>query len=334
MKKIGFNLGLSKGGPSNFIGRLKISLKGQKLLKTSFFFDPTIDFFLCTNQSFINLWNKNLIFRVDGVPYKKFLVTKKLHNQNKKYNIHLNKSKGIIFQSIFSKKIYYKFFSIEKRIPNKVIYNGVNLKRFSQNGANLRKKLGINKNDIVFIASANYRNKNKRLNLLIECFNKFKYGNKKIFLIILGKINENLNIKKIKNNNIIFTGKIDSDKLAYWYRTGDVLLHFTYIDWCPNSVIEAIACGLPVLTTNLGGAKELINITNCGLVVKADLQKKLSSIEPNSPPKANINKILQGMKKILKNKNKILQKRDLKKIDIDYVSREYTSFIKKISKNK
>ena len=40
------------------------------------------------------------------------------------------------------------------------------------------------------------------------------------------------------------------------------------------------------------------------------------------------------MKKILKNKNKILQKRDLKKIDIDYVSREYTSFIKKISKNK
>ena len=109
MKKIGFNLGLSKGGPSNFIERLKISLKGQKLLKTSFFFDPTIDFFLCTNQSFINLWNKNLIFRVDGVPYKKFLVTKKLHNQNKKYNIHLNKSKGIIFQSIFQKKYIINF---------------------------------------------------------------------------------------------------------------------------------------------------------------------------------------------------------------------------------
>ena len=94
--------------------------------------------------------------------------------------------------------------------------------------------------------------------MLIECFNKFKYGNKKIFLIILGKINENLNIKKIKNNNIIFTGKIDSDKLAYWYRTGDVLLHFTYIDWCPNSVIEAIACGLPVLTTNLEVQKNLL----------------------------------------------------------------------------
>ena len=68
-------------------------------------------------------------------------------------------------------------------------------------------------------------------------------------------------------------------------------------------------------------------------MVKADSKKKLSSIEPNSPPAANINKILQGMKKILKNKNKILEKRDLKKIDIDYVSREYTSFIKKISKN-
>ena len=45
--------------------------------------------------------------------------------------------------------------------------------------------------------------------------------------------------------------------------------HFTYID-AFKTVVETIASGLPVLCTNLGGTRELVEMTNSGIVVDAD----------------------------------------------------------------
>ena len=37
-----------------------------------------------------------------------------------------------------------------------------------------------------------------------------------------------------------------------------------YKDPCPNSVIEAMSCGLPILYSNSGGLPELVN-NRCGV---------------------------------------------------------------------
>jgi len=42
------------------------------------------------------------------------------------------------------------------------------------------------------------------------------------------------------------------------YQKGDMLLHFKYKDPCPNVVIEALACGLPVIGSESGGLPELV----------------------------------------------------------------------------
>ena len=49
--KIGFKLGLSKGGPAIFMARLKEALKKNNLVKTSFFFRPNHRFNINTKYS-------------------------------------------------------------------------------------------------------------------------------------------------------------------------------------------------------------------------------------------------------------------------------------------
>lgn len=334
MYKIGFNLGLSKGGPSIFIDRLKKSLVKLKLNKISFFFDPSIDIYLCINRKFYNPWNKPIIFRLDGVPHKKYLLSKKFDEFTRIFNNNLNKANGIIYQSKFCELITKKFFNLKKNIPDTIIYNGIDLKKFNKKGPNLRKILNIGSNDLVFLASANFRSRNKRLKSVIDSFNDYKtQKNIKKYLIILGNINKNLRVEKkiLKSKNIIITGNIDPKNLPVWYRTGDIFLHFTYIDFCPNSVIEAIASGLPVLCTNLGGTRELVELTTSGIVVDADKIKKLDKYDLWNPPEPNKQKISDGISKIVKNKNKIKKKINLDPINIDKVAKKYSNFINKIN---
>ena len=333
MYKIGFNLGLSKGGPSIFIDRLKKSLEKLKLNKVSYFFDPSIDIYLCINRIFYNPWNKPIIFRLDGVPHKKYLIRKKFDKFTHIFNNNLNNANGIIYQSKFCELITKRFFDLDKNIPSTIIYNGVDLIKFNKKGPNLRKILNIETKDLVFLVSANFRSKNKRLKSVIDNFINYKTKKSiKKYLIILGNINKNLGITKqtLKSKNIIIAGKIDYKNLPDWYRTGDIFLHFTYIDYCPNAVVEAIASGLPVLCTNLGGTRELVEMTNSGIVVDADKIKKLDEYDLWNPPEPNKQKISDGISKIIKNKNKIKKKMNLNSINIDKVAKKYSDFINKV----
>jgi glycosyltransferase involved in cell wall biosynthesis len=60
------------------------------------------------------------------------------------------------------------------------------------------------------------------------------------------------------NERIKVIGAIDNDDMPQQMRQADVLLHPRLGDWCPNVVVEALACGLPVVCGSWGGAAELI----------------------------------------------------------------------------
>ena len=47
-----------------------------------------------------------------------------------------------------------------------------------------------------------------------------------------------------------------------------------YKDPCPNSVIEAMSCGLPILYSNSGGLPELVNNGCGGFECKGELDRK------------------------------------------------------------
>jgi glycosyltransferase involved in cell wall biosynthesis len=57
---------------------------------------------------------------------------------------------------------------------------------------------------------------------------------------------------------VTFTGRLDRDAMAHLYRDADVVLNPSLADNMPNSVLEALASGVPVVSTNVGGVPYLV----------------------------------------------------------------------------
>jgi glycosyltransferase involved in cell wall biosynthesis len=69
-----------------------------------------------------------------------------------------------------------------------------------------------------------------------------------------------------------FTGRVDYEH----YSKADVFLNASRIDNQPLSILEAFACGLPVVTTNAGGIPDIVTDQKTGLVVAVDDCKTLA----------------------------------------------------------
>jgi glycosyltransferase involved in cell wall biosynthesis len=59
-------------------------------------------------------------------------------------------------------------------------------------------------------------------------------------------------------NRIQFTGPVPKRDVSSWLNRGDIFLNTTNIDNTPTSVLEAMACGLCVVSTNVGGIPYLL----------------------------------------------------------------------------
>jgi glycosyltransferase involved in cell wall biosynthesis len=57
---------------------------------------------------------------------------------------------------------------------------------------------------------------------------------------------------------ITFTGPYTQENAPDVYRAADAYITTTYNDNCPSGVIEALACGLPVIYSHSGGVPELV----------------------------------------------------------------------------
>jgi glycosyltransferase involved in cell wall biosynthesis len=56
------------------------------------------------------------------------------------------------------------------------------------------------------------------------------------------------------------------DQVAVWMAAADLVTLPSYMEGCPNVVLEALACGRPVVATNVGGIPELVTDA-CGRLV-------------------------------------------------------------------
>jgi glycosyltransferase involved in cell wall biosynthesis len=57
-----------------------------------------------------------------------------------------------------------------------------------------------------------------------------------------------------------------ADDVAIWMAAADLVTLPSYMEGCPNVVLEALACGRPVVATNVGGIPEIMN-SECGRLV-------------------------------------------------------------------
>ena len=115
------------------------------------------------------------------------------------------------------------------------------------------------------------------IDVLIKSFAvvKHKYPEKKIKLLIVGKGLQEDELKSLSkelhlNKDILFTGRVPYNNIQTYFNQLDVLINISSYESFGVSVIEAMACKVPVIATNTGGLKEIIETERYGSLVEVD----------------------------------------------------------------
>ena len=66
---------------------------------------------------------------------------------------------------------------------------------------------------------------------------------------------------------VTFTGRLDNERIADLYRSADLVLNPSTADNMPNSLLEAMASGVPIVSTNVGGVPFMVEEGRTGLLV-------------------------------------------------------------------
>lgn len=223
---------------------------------------------------------------------------------------------GIVYQSQFSRKLVRTFFGEPKSgAKETVIYNGADPKIFSKQGERIELPTEFN-----IITSSVWR-PHKRLNDLINGFLCLSQDNKDVGLVVLGKV-EN----EIPHPNIYYFSDVNPSDLPKFYRSCDILAHLTWIDNCPNSVVEAIVAGLPVICTNNGGTKELVR--DSGVILESEPEWDFKLCWLYQPPKVEPELIADAIKEILSNKTAYIYERQ--DLNIHECAKQYVHFFKEV----
>jgi teichuronic acid biosynthesis glycosyltransferase TuaC len=148
----------------------------------------------------------------------------------------------------------------------KVLHNGVDLVKFRPldgKREEIRRKLGISKDAVVVLTVRRLVYKNG-IDTLIETANIAVKKNPKIIFLVVGKgpdfNNVQLRIEQLGiEKNFRLTGFVKDEDLPFYYNAADFfVLPSKSGEGLPLVALEAMACGLPVIATNVGGIREIL----------------------------------------------------------------------------
>jgi UDP-glucose:(heptosyl)LPS alpha-1,3-glucosyltransferase len=178
----------------------------------------------------------------------------------------------IICNSQLCKRHAVTYFKVpEEKI--RVIYNGVDHTHFHPGlkdnyNKNIRKKLHIPEEAVVILFIA--RNlKRKGLHYLIRSLPLIEKGKGPLTILVVGRGNSDP-FRKIAHNlgfggQLLFPG--ETEDIFHYYAVGDIVVLPTLYDPFSNVCLEALACGIPVITTRENGASEIIRPGETGIVI-------------------------------------------------------------------
>lgn len=160
-----------------------------------------------------------------------------------------------------------------------IIPNGIDTKRFSPH-----KKDPIKSNRVVFGMAARFAD-TRRQDVLVETIeNLFKVspeidwhltlaGNGTTFDRVSGLIQE-----KGLSDKVTLAGHLDEVALIDWFHTLDIYVHATEGETLSTSMLQAMACGLPIVASNVPGVNNLLNREqNIGVLVDSQSSHAFSA---------------------------------------------------------
>jgi glycosyltransferase involved in cell wall biosynthesis len=171
---------------------------------------------------------------------------------------------------------------IRLKVPEKkilVIPNGVDLTKFYPvSKGESRSKLGLPDKRVILSVGALIPGKGfhlliKALKILTEEFNE-----KNLYLVIVGegkfrkKLEEQVVLLNL-NNQVRLVGAIPHCQLNLWYSAADLFCLVSDREGWPNVLLESLACGTPVIASNVWGIPEIIVSDQMGILTNRDEQE-------------------------------------------------------------
>lgn len=259
------------------VQRLYFLRKTSKILKKE-----NYDKVILENHSTLFLalkWNKNYIKYKDKYYYH-------VHNEIKStYGCTeiMKNTKNIMCVSNYIKKHVEDFLEIPNASNVNKLTNCINISEFGnisqEEKENIRKKYNINKEDKIFIFAGRLTKEKGIRELLLAVKELKEIPNFK--LLIVGSFFFDTEIKNsfeselqdiltdIKEK-VIFTGYVKHEEINKLYASADVaVLPSLWDDPAPLTIIESMASGLPIITTNSGGIPEYAK-NGCAIILERD----------------------------------------------------------------
>ncbi|MBT32105.1 MAG: hypothetical protein CMO01_20795 [Thalassobius sp.] len=202
-----------------------------------------------------------------GYPYEKgfpFKEYEKLNRQCIKIKKRALQSQNVVSVSP-SKWMMEKAKKSElfKNVQHEVIKNGIDpqlFKPFNQQLARTFLELPLDKKIILFVSDYT-SNKRKGFHFLWDAVKMLKDEENLLVCTIGGEMNLQ------QYANCISLGKIKDERIMRLaYSAADVYVLPSIEDNLPNTLLESILCGTPIVGFNIGGIKEIVNSNN-GLLV-------------------------------------------------------------------
>ena len=174
--------------------------------------------------------------------------------------------------------------NFEKRTGRALVEipGGVDLNAFHRVPSTVRASLNLGDAEVVLYVGRFAPLKN--VALLIDAFSRLARRRERARLLLVGDGPLEPALRKQADalgvqDRIVFVGSIPNRELAPYYSAADVFALPSKFDNSPNAVLEAMACEVPVVATNVGGVPRYVSDGDTGLLVEPDAAALAEALE-------------------------------------------------------
>ena len=181
--------------------------------------------------------------------------------------------------------------------PPVVLKNGVDLEFFHPNAPNPKLPFEIKSDENLLLSVGNLIEL-KGHHLVIEALTLLPKS--KLIIVGEGPLRtelEQLVAKLALQERVFFMGNIQQHELPGYYACANLLVLASSREGMPNVLLEALACGTPVVATNVGGSPEVITSIDAGeLIAKRTIESiaiSITAVLSRKLPPASVRKLAE-----------------------------------------
>jgi len=164
-----------------------------------------------------------------------------------------------------------------------LLYNGVDTKAFRPlDRAWARRVLGIPEGDPLVLFSGNLKQA-KGPGVFVEALSRLARNGRAPLGIVVGSgpyqktLEQAIRAERL-TDQVRLVGVADHEAMPTWYAAANVVCLPSFMEGVPNVVLESLACGRPVVATQVGGIPEIMDKTCGALVPPGDAERLAQAI--------------------------------------------------------